>query len=296
MAVQTASSSTKSRSDLKIIVPSRMVTLRSDGNPDVSYQSIRDISEFYFRAYCFEASLRAVGPVFGHGLPVLSSFLPTGNFSQTRSTRDLLSAQNKVLSEARIHFNSETDFSYNIVDDVVLTGSFSIYDEELGSLFQRRLFTLSLPDLGQISNAVVGGLVVAALSSIPSSHQSNEFTTKFQGEDLYSCTINAWVVGPNEELVDDMIHELIGNSNQSEQPPSVWRARQLCLLAAGFDPGPIDGKYGPQTTEAEKRYSYFHGSIKVNWSSRVFARHVIIHAYRHKNSERLLDTPSSKSK
>ena len=100
----------------------------------------------------------------------------------------------------------------------------------------------------------------------------------------YACTIDSNVSGVDrEKLIALPIQDLVLASNMSAtQRQKVITARQVCLRAAGFYPGPIDGIDGPQTQKAAGDFAYFHGNIIINWNSPVFLRLLVIKAMEHR--------------
>ena len=97
----------------------------------------------------------------------------------------------------------------------------------------------------------------------------------------YVCTIDGNVSGDPESLIDAAKHDLyLSQPSSPDRTREVWKSRQICLKAAGFDPGRIDGARGVDTIRAEKQFEYFH-SVKVNWNSQVFQRYIIKIAQKH---------------
>lgn len=85
-----------------------------------------------------------------------------------------------------------------------------------------------------------------------------------------------------EELV---ISDLIIDQNDAnEEKISAIKARQRCLRAAGYDPGPIDGIQGSRTDAAAAEFAKDRGNIRVDWNSKVFLRHLVQFTIeRHRN-------------
>ncbi|WP_445217328.1 hypothetical protein ACKWRH_35545 [Bradyrhizobium sp. Pa8] len=97
----------------------------------------------------------------------------------------------------------------------------------------------------------------------------------------YVCTVDGSIPGDPESLISEATNDL-GLSQQSAPTriKEVWKSRQLCLKAAGFDPGAIDGVRGVATIRAEQRFEHFY-SVKVNWNSKVFQRYIVKLAQDH---------------
>jgi hypothetical protein len=91
----------------------------------------------------------------------------------------------------------------------------------------------------------------------------------------YVCTVDGNIPGDPELLIDAAKQDLdLTQALPQNRTRGVWKSRQICLKAAGFDPGPIDGIRGAGTIRAEDDFEFFH-KVKVNWNSQVFQRYII---------------------
>lgn len=154
---------------------------------------------------------------------------------------------------------------------------FIIESEDLiiGSLFQRLRASITVSDFKDVGKNVISALLAGAIlatviSPVPAG-SANELS-----ENIYVCSINGHLDGNRLAIESDAISDLkIYNNSDAHEQLHATRARQLCLKAAGFDPGPIDGIHGKRTTHAQNEFAQTHGGIIVNWNSEVFLRFLI---------------------
>ncbi|MTH60649.1 peptidoglycan-binding domain-containing protein [Paracoccus litorisediminis] len=236
------------------------------------------------KAIAFEAITRclwSIGETEQH--PSVASLL---SFSLENSFTELPDHQDNFL--AQLGFRRRYDDSYEIsLPNLGLTVliAFERQEIERGSIYRktRTRILITSKDTKDVVKAVLATLIGSALASCAISPEPMDFAYSLRTQPIYICTINASMQGNNEEIVREAAEMLSTTEFRSkEHEMEVWKARQMCLAAAGFDPGPIDGIPGDRTMKAAESYSAAFDNVQILWSSSVFARHLIYHSFvRH---------------
>lgn len=156
------------------------------------------------------------------------------------------------------------------------TGEIEFFIERVetaaGSFFGRYRIGIALKHAGKYARDVS----VALLAGIILSAGSDSGARQPPVDTPYVCTINAELAGDRQALVRSAADDLaLSAEAPADTHEAVIRARQSCLRAAGFDPGPIDGVYGPRTQAAARHFAFYHGGLIVNWNSAVFRQFVV---------------------
>lgn len=236
------------------------------------------------KAISFEAIARclwSIGEIEQH--PSVSQFL---SFSLDSSFTELPKQQNRFFEV--IGFAVRPSGQYEILLPklrVTLFISFEVEEREWGSFYQKIKTKISVnsADAKDVLKTVLATLIASALTSCANSPEPMDFEYSLRNRPIYICTINSTIHGDNEALVREAAAMLSTTQFLSKQHEvEVWKARQMCLAATGFDPGPIDGIPGERTRRAAESYSAAFDNVQVLWSSSVFARHLIYHSFaRH---------------
>lgn len=248
---------------------------------DINLESIAVSTQ---KAISFEAIARclwSIGEIEQH--PSVSQLLA---FSLESSFTELPKQQNRFLEE--LGFAIRTSEHYEIFlsqSRITLSISFEVEEREWGSFYQKIKTKVSVNsnDTKDVLKTVLATLIASALTSCANSPEPMDFEYSLRDRPIYICTINSAIQGDNEALVRKAAAMLSTTQFLSRQHEvEVWKARQMCLAAAGFDPGPIDGIPGERTMRAAESYSAAFDNVQVLWSSSVFARHLIYHSFaRH---------------
>lgn len=179
----------------------------------------------------------------------------------------------------------------------VLNGEIRVEIEEFealpGSLWKKKVVRVFLTDFDEIRRTVIASVFTAMLLSPSPVNPNNGFHINSQEGTYFICTSNAEITGGYAQIQEDALKTL-SPPNGVDAVASTIKARQFCLAAAGFDPGPIDGIYGPKTKAAEEAYSNAHGGINVDWSQN-FSRHILLYAAKHHEAEKWLAEKSKRN-
>lgn len=146
---------------------------------------------------------------------------------------------------------------------------FSLEAREEGSLFQRIRVSVEAAG-GRLFWGVLGSILAAQIMASP------HFPTFGQPEPeyprAYVCTIQGYVADSPQKLIDEQVDSLLFVDDGSEgYRPEVERW-QICLVAAGYHPGAIDGRIGRKTRAAIEAFARDHGIGAPDTANRVFVR------------------------
>lgn len=253
-------------------LPTKNVSLESR----LSNETLEIIAVSTQKAISFEGVARclwSIGEMARH--PSVSKLL---SFELASSFGELPKLQDDLLKE--IGFLRQTDGSYKTILptlNIEILISFKRQRLQQGSLYRKTKtkVVVTSPDGKDIMKMVVAALIGSALTS-SANIPDRDFAYGPKSRPIYICTINNPVMGDSEYLISEAAAMLSTNTFTSKSHErEVWKARQMCLAAAGFSPGEIDGVPGERTNDAVKRYSAEFDNVQVFWSSPIFARHLI---------------------
>jgi hypothetical protein len=159
------------------------------------------------------------------------------------------------------------------VSGYTLTGRIEVTILDLGSARTKNKFEINVGDLKDIAKQVIAAIIFTALTSHPVAGGAVVYDDK--NETIFVCSLDVEFSGNKDDIINRAVDDLISTGDPEKDPAAMWKARQICLYRAGFDPGPIDGVYGPKTKAAESAFSNYHNKISVNWRSRNFAMFVL---------------------
>jgi hypothetical protein len=152
----------------------------------------------------------------------------------------------------------------------VLEVSVRLEAQEEGSLFQRvRVYVagkgekLAWNVLANLLSALILGSVFLP-SPVPTAAPDHP--------PAYVCTLDGYVAESPERLIEEQVERLLFVDDGSEAYRPEVENWQVCLLAAGYHPGPIDGRLGPRTREAIEAFAADTGVARPDTANRVFAR------------------------
>ncbi len=240
------------------------------------------------RALVFEALMRLLWALGETGeKPTIASFVRF----RLLSFDDLLSTQRDYMRRLGFSYQ-EGNFTRHIrVLNADVHVGFALLESEEGSLYKKikASVTFTSSELRQALLNVVAILAAEAILSSPP--VSGAETLIFNpGGAKYVCTIDSFITDDYAGALEDAVRTLSTTEFASEQHErEVWMARQMCLAAAGHPPGRIDGIRGENTRLAEEAYSREHDDIRIMWSSPVFARHVLQHAFKSPDYARQME-------
>lgn len=197
----------------------------------------------------------------------------------------MLQSQAKILAQRGVSFGPNVAFSMQL-GSYLARGVIHVNVQRVGSASSKTTISIDISDVKEISRNVIAGLILYAITTQP---LGGGLVAKTPTETLFVCSINVEMVGDRKELIQSAVNDLVTAEGISDEHlVSVWSARQLCLYRAGYDPGPIDGVYGPKTKSAEQKFSIMNGGITVNWQSRAFAEYLITQANAKYQSEKTI--------
>lgn len=231
------------------------------------------------KAVVFEAILRTL--YFCKIGGELVSLEKLTRFTLYSSFASLPDYQNKYLSELGVEYSVDGAYELAIPElELRIIVSFEEIDIREGSLFAYIKTRVDVICPKTIVSNVLGGLILTAILAGPVEDAPLDFLFTNEDGSHYICTVNHPVPGNPDEIIADAAKLLSTTDfNDEVHKRDVWKARQTCLTAAGFDPGEIDGINGPNTESASEAYTYYFDGVEVNWSSENFARHIIYHSF-----------------
>ncbi|NVK20798.1 MAG: hypothetical protein HWE30_19135 [Methylocystaceae bacterium] len=255
------------------------------------------VSRLVLRAYCFEAVLRALLLANGQQRLTVDDFLRGGFKNGRLDLPQIERNQESLLKRYQVE-QRERDLYEFTIGEHSATLQIVHHTSEYGSIFSNFSLRAFIPDSKSVSSSVLATLIAQALMAPVPDWPSRKIILRSSDGPHYVCTMNKDVSNTEEELaygnLEDTISDAVGAMHSvagEDIAISVWKSRQACLVAAGFDVGGIDGIYGPKTKSAERAYSYYHGGIEVDWSDRIFIRDLIWNAYKHNTTERVVVRP-----
>jgi len=197
---------------------------------------------------------------------------------QADTTSGLLDVQATILESFDVRRGAPSEFSILLkeLDQLEIRISFETAGLYSGSLGKKTLIKIDILSNNATLAAVFGPLIIYAATAFWSDMARIEYMNHVY-ENMYVCTVGEIGFSDVFEAEDNAVALLVTQTfDNSEHERDVWKARQLCLKAAGVSPGEIDGIYGEATRDAEQSYTEKYNGTVVNWSSRNFARHIIL--------------------
>ncbi|MFN3314498.1 MAG: peptidoglycan-binding domain-containing protein [Hyphomonas sp.] len=251
-----------------------------------SLDEYKSIANLVSRAVFFSAALEVFTKAAGlHGSISPKNLIAVAAASEGYDPSFTLRSQERLLAGRGVAFGSDMEFSIRL-GTYRARGSIHLDVRHIGSASSKVTISIDISDIKDISKNVIAALIFYAITIQP---LGGGVVVKSPTETLFVCSINVEMVGNRNELIQAAVNDLVvAEEISDEHLVSVWSARQLCLYRAGYDPGPIDGKYGPKTKAAEQKFSQMNGGIVVNWYSSAFAEYVITQANAKYQSEKTI--------
>ncbi|MFD1158356.1 peptidoglycan-binding domain-containing protein [Roseovarius aestuarii] len=180
-------------------------------------------------------------------------YLTAGDpFEVEFKSEPLLASQAIQLSHSGIRSLRSGGWEIDTIDGP-LKIEFERLESHFGSFSIKRTLKVVLPDPQQVSSAVLASLI---FSVIPTYGENITVAEGKAENSLFVCYLNRTMPDEFGQIMDTAVTDLKMSANFSElERQRVWRNRQLCLKAAGYDPGLIDGINGPKTEAAFKEFA-----------------------------------------
>ena len=158
---------------------------------------------------------------------------------------------------------------------------------ERGSRFARIRMHFTPQDGIDFLSGVCASLVAAAIIGLATPAGTENVVRMDAPEGTwFVCSVGLEVGGDRDRIFDRAADELeLHAEADAEARRRIVQGRQMCLAAAGFSPGPIDGVSGELTKAAERAFVAHHGLERFAWESH-FARRFLVETAHQRHAER----------